>query len=220
MQIHDQLHNEVLRLTLEAGQTKHIVLLNPHNVQVEVRQMRHSALTMHVVSLDGQDSRIKLSVEQAEEGCELHLYGMGLLQGKQALDTVTRVHHTVGGGSSEQVLKYVLRDEAQGSFYGELKVLPDAQKTEAHQTNRNILLSPTARMRTMPQLEIYADDVKCSHGATTGQLDEQAIFYMQQRGVSRQSAQRLMLAAFLSDVLQGLPDDMREQIEKEIEEKL
>lgn len=211
-------------LTLKQGQEEHLVLVNPHNATLSVEQKAGSSLLLHVISLDGQDSTLDFSVRQGEEGCSTRLYGLGILSGKQQFGLTTRVHHAYqsanGNGFSDQLFKYVLLDEAQGSFYGELKVLPDAQKTEAHQTNRNILLSPHAKMQTRPQLEIYADDVKCSHGATTGQLDEQALFYMQQRGISRRSAQRLLLLSFLSEALNGLPDEMKERYLEEISGKL
>ena len=90
------------------------------------------------------------------------------------MTTETKVTHAVGGGRSEQLVKYVLDGQSKGRFVGELKIAPDAQEVEAHQTNRNILLSEEAEMRTQPQLEIYADDVKATHGASTGQLDERS----------------------------------------------
>lgn len=162
----------------------------------------------------------EIIVEHVGQGCRTRLYGMALLKGEQQAALTTRVLHTVGGGYSDQLFKFVLADRARGSFYGELKVQPDAQKTEAHQTNRNILLSPTAKMRTMPQLEIYADDVKCSHGATTGQLDSAALFYMQQRGISEASARRLLLVAFLSDVFSSLPESTASHLHQLIDEAL
>ena len=96
---------------------------------------------------------------------------------------------------------------------GDLKIAQDAQQTEAHQTNRNLLLSETAEMRTQPQLEIYADDVKATHGASTGQLDESALFYMQQRGIDKQKARQLLVNAFMKDVLNTISDEaLREQL--------
>jgi Fe-S cluster assembly protein SufD len=112
----------------------------------------------------------------------------------------------------------VLAGSSKASFKGELRILPDAQLVEAYQTNRNILRSRQAEMITEPQLEIYADDVKASHGATTGQLDESAIFYMQQRGISRDTAYRLLLGAFFDDVLSTIPDES--QREKLIEQSM
>ena len=132
--------------------------------------------------------------------------------------TATHVHHNVGGGESKQLIKFVLDENAKGEFFGELKIAPNAQKTEAHQTNRNLLLSDTAVMRTRPQLEIYADDVKATHGASTGQLDESALFYMQQRCLSEQTARRLLIGAFMKDVLETISDDaQREQLVQAID---
>ena len=109
----------------------------------------------------------------------------------------------------------MLADNARGRFIGDLKIAQDAQETEAHQTNRNLLLSETAEMRTQPQLEIYADDVKATHGASTGQLDESALFYMQQRGIDKQKARQLLVNAFMKDVIEVISDqysDVREQL--------
>lgn len=215
------INNTDLQLTLEAGQEEHFLLLDPQHVKLRIQQQEGSRLMLHSISLAPAESgTCELIVEQQAEGCETRLYGLALLKGEQKFDLVTRVLHNVGGGYSNQLFKFVLDDEAQGSFYGELKVLPDAQKTEAHQTNRNILLSRSAKIQTKPQLEIYADDVKCSHGATTGQLDSTALFYMQQRGISLASARRLLLAAFLGDVLQGLPEETAAQLEQQIDAAL
>jgi Fe-S cluster assembly protein SufD len=118
-------------------------------------------------------------------------------------------------------VKFVLDDKSKGTFKGELIIQPDAQQTEAYQTNRNILLSPQAEMLIEPQLEIYADDVKASHGATTGQLDESALFYMQQRCIDRETASKLLLQAFFDEVVSTLPnEEYREQILQQIQEIL
>lgn len=224
MKILDNIQHQQLSLTLNAGEKEHYVLLNPEDVQVNVIQKAGSSFTLHLITLSGADTHCEICVDQQEIGCETHLLGLGILRGKQQAHTITRVTHSypnaggrTQGGFSDQLFKYVLNDEAQGSFFGELKVLTDAQKTEAHQTNRNILISPTAKMTTKPQLEIYADDVKCSHGASTGQLDQQALFYMQQRGISLSSARRLLLAAFLAEVINALPEDLRDSISQQIE---
>jgi Fe-S cluster assembly protein SufD len=114
-----------------------------------------------------------------------------------------------------------LDDHANASFRGELKIQPDAQQTEAYQTNRNILLSRQAEMLTEPQLEIYADDVKASHGATTGQLDESALFYMQQRCLDRETASKLLLQAFFDEVVSTISDEsLKENITQQIQDIL
>jgi Fe-S cluster assembly protein SufD len=155
-------------------------------------------------------------VEQNGANCRTEIYAMGLLHDTQQAHLLTRVYHNIGGGYSSQILKFVLNDQTKGSFRGELKILPNAQQTEAYQTNRNILLSRQADMLTEPQLEIYADDVKASHGATTGQLDESALFYMQQRCISRDTATKLLLEAFFNEVISTLSDEQQEQIRETI----
>ena len=216
-----ELHNQTIALTLEAGQSAHYLLLNPAGGTLRIRQQAGSTLILHVITIAPDAcGPTEIIVEQAERGCTTLIYGLSLLKAQQEQDLTTRVWHQVGGGKSDQLLKFVLEDKARGSFFGELKVQPDAQQTEAHQTNRNILLSPTAKMATKPQLEIYADDVKCSHGATTGQLDTNALFYMQQRGLSLPQARQLLLAAFLEETLIGLPDSEADRFRTLIAENL
>jgi Fe-S cluster assembly protein SufD len=130
------------------------------------------------------------------------------LHGEENVTAETHVTHAVGGGTSNQLIKFVLDDNSRGRFIGDLKIAPDAQQTEAHQTNRNLLLSDTAEMRTQPQLEIYADDVQATHGASTGQLDESALFYMQQRGIDKQKARQLLVNAFMKEVLDKIPNSL------------
>ncbi|MBO4621954.1 MAG: SufD family Fe-S cluster assembly protein [Paludibacteraceae bacterium] len=210
-----------MELVLEAGTEKHMVLLSPENVTLRIRQLQGSQLTLHALMLSDANTHVNITVAQDEPGCSTHLYGLALTKGTQTVDLETHVLHNTGGGTSTQLFKNVLDDSSHASFYGELKVLPDAQKTEAFQTNRNILLSPKAKMRTRPQLEIYADDVKCSHGATTGQLDSNALFYLQQRGIPLDEARRLLLRAFFEDVILALKhsaiqEEIREQINKRL----
>ncbi|MBQ5379511.1 MAG: SufD family Fe-S cluster assembly protein, partial [Paludibacteraceae bacterium] len=157
--------------------------------------------------------RNSITIEQLGEGCETEIYALAFLHGEEKVTTETHVTHAVGGGTSNQLIKFVLDDNSRGHFVGELKINPNAQQTEAHQTNRNLLLSDSAEMRTQPQLEIYADDVKATHGASTGQLDESALFYMQQRGISKQKARQLLVSAFMKDVLNTISDEtLREQL--------
>ena len=178
-------------------------------------------LTVHLFCLE-KDADIRcnvlLDIEQAGEHAETYIYGLGILSGKQHISVHTRVRHSVPNGKSNQLLKFAVKDEAKGAFMGELIVAPHAQHTEALQTNRNVLLSPAATMQTQPQLEIYADDVKCSHGASTGQIDESALFYMQQRGIAPGEARRLLLAAFFHDVLTTLNEpSVEDRLQRKIE---
>jgi Fe-S cluster assembly protein SufD len=212
-------------ITLLPGQTRELVVVNDANVDWHIVQETGSVLKMHLLFLSKDELsahwQSKVTVEQNGAGCRTEIYGMSLLYGEQQAHIHTNVIHNVGGGYSSQVLKFVLDDKAKGSFIGELKIQPDAQKTEAYQTNRNILLSPTADMLTEPQLEIYADDVKASHGATTGQLDESALFYMQQRCIDREVASKLLLQAFFDEVVSTLSDEnIKEDILQKIQDIL
>lgn len=179
-------------------------------VHLQIDQEAGSHVKIHVIN-----APFSITVNQLEEGCQTEIYGLEHLHGEENVTAETHVTHAVGGGTSNQLIKFVLADNARGRFIGDLKIAPDAQQTEAHQTNRNLLLSETAQMRTQPQLEIYADDVKATHGASTGQLDESALFYMQQRGISKQKARQLLVNAFMKDVIEVISDqysDVREQL--------
>ena len=188
------------------------VFLNEPAVDLHITQEAGSRVKIYLLNIsessDYSEISNKLTIEQVGEGCETEIYALAYLKGKQAVTTGTHVKHAVGGGSSNQLIKFVLDDEARGRFIGDLKINQDAQKTEAHQTNRNLLLSETAEMRTQPQLEIYADDVQATHGASTGQLDESALFYMQQRGIDKQKARQLLVGAFMKEVLDKIPDSL------------
>lgn len=212
----------IQHITLSAGETREVVILNQPNAQYHFIQEEGSTLRLHILCLtDSQTAdeqwQSSITVEQNATNCRTQLYGMGLLHGTQQAHIRTAVLHNVGDGYSSQLFKFVLDDQAKGAFRGELKILPNAQQVEAYQTNRNILLSRQAEMLTEPQLEIYADDVKASHGATTGQLDESAIFYMQQRGIDRDTAAKLLLCAFFDEVLNTLSDtELQEKLVEKI----
>lgn len=171
-------------------------------------------LIIYVLCLDSAD--IDINVEQTVEGCSVTIYGLSYINSKDSAHVHTRVRHLASKGQSKQVIKFVLNGEAQGEFFGELYIAKDAQHVDAQQTNRNILLSRNVSMRTRPQLVIYADDVKASHGATTGQMDENALFYMQQRGISRDTAQQLLLQAFVKDVLPLSLDGISEHLQQRL----
>ena len=177
-------------------------------VNLCIEQEADSRVKIHVIN-----APFSISVTQLGEGCQTEIYGLEHLHGEENVKAETHVTHAVGGGTSTQLIKFVLEDNSRGRFIGDLKIAQDAQQTEAHQTNRNLLLSETAEMRTQPQLEIYADDVKATHGASTGQLDESALFYMQQRGIDKQKARQLLVNAFMKDVLNTISDEaLREQL--------
>ncbi len=216
----------VQHLHIAAGEHKHLVIahVSDETAQWRITQEKDSVLTIHLFCLEKDDDttcNALLDIEQVGEYAETYIYGLGVLTGKQQINVRTHVRHSVPNGKSSQLLKFAVKDNARAEFVGELIVAPNAQHTDARQTNRNVLLSPTATMHTQPQLEIYADDVKCSHGATTGQIDESALFYMQQRGIAPDEARRLLLTAFFHDVLTTLGEqEVEERIQRRIAEKL
>lgn len=175
------------------------------SVDLQIVQEADSFVKIHLLNFSSATNHV--TVEHRGTGCRTEIYGLAFLHGDDSVTTETHVHHLVGGGSSNQLIKFVLDDHAQGAFLGDLKIAPDAQQVEAHQTNRNLLLSDDAEMRTRPQLEIYADDVQATHGASTGQLDESALFYMQQRGIDKQKARQLLVNAFMKEVLDTISDE-------------
>lgn len=216
--------SNILHITISAGEKREFILINEPQVDWHIIQEAGSTLLLHVIVLPKpadktNQQQVTVTVEHVAKDCRTEIYGLGLLHNNQSCNIATRVLHQVGGGYSLQLIKFVLDDESKATFRGELKIMPDAQQVEAYQTNRNILLSRQAEITTEPQLEIYADDVKASHGATTGQLDESALFYMQQRCVGREAARKLLLCAFFDDILRTLPDErVQEQLLKQINE--
>ncbi|MEA2659172.1 MAG: Fe-S cluster assembly protein SufD [Candidatus Binatota bacterium] len=158
-------------------------------------------LTAHSVSLSGALLRNNVHIVLDGEGAECVLNGLYIADGKQHVDNFTEIEHAKPHGTSLELYKGILSGNAHGVFNGKIVVHKDAQKTDARQTNKNLLLSPDAVVNTKPQLEIYADDVKCSHGSTIGQLDPDAMFYLRSRGLGVDEARSLLSFAFASDVV-------------------
>lgn len=165
-----------------------------------IRQERDSRSKVAVLTLNGGKIRNEMEVDLQGEGADANLNGFYLLDKNQHVDNQVFVKHSVPNCTSNELFKGVLDDKATGIFNGYIYVAKDAQKTNAFQRNNNILMTADASIDTMPFLEIYADDVKCSHGATVGQLDEDAMFYLMQRGISRNDARLLLMYAFISEV--------------------
>lgn len=198
-------------MVLHKGEIFEHVFLNEPSLDLHIVQESGSCVKIHILNFSSAVNNIV--IEQTGKGCKTEVYGLAYLHGEERVKTETHVLHSVGEGVSNQLIKFVLDDNARGHFVGDLKIVKDAQKTEAHQTNRNLLLSETAEMRTQPQLEIYADDVQATHGASTGQLDESALFYMQQRGLSKEKARQLLVNAFMKEVIDAISDEaLREQL--------
>lgn len=156
------------------------------------------------ITLFNGNTRNEYWCEMNGEHAELHLLGMGIEDRDRVTDTVTMIRHNTPGCHSNELFKYTLDDNARGSFTGRIYVQEDAKGTEAYQSNRNLLGSDTARMMSKPQLEIYNDDVKCSHGTAIGQLDAMQLFYMRTRGLSEATARLLLKQAFMADVIDGV----------------
>lgn len=186
-----------------------------------VRQEEGSNVLINGITLMNGHTRNDYSIDVVGEHCETHLYGMAIAGATQHIDNHTDIRHTVGHCNSNELFKYILEDRARGAFSGKILVAPNAPRIEAYQGNRNICTSPEAKMYSKPQLEIYTDDVKCSHGSTIGQLDQEAIFYMQARGISRDEARMLLMQAFMSDVIatvrmESLKDRLRHLVDKRL----
>lgn len=158
-------------------------------------------LNLDFVVLPGESRDIDLRIDLMGPGAEVHLRGLYLCNADERVNFRILVHHRAPGCRSTQLFNGLAGGSAQVGFRGVIVVAPDAQQTEAYQENHNILLSDDARVETLPQLEIYADDVKCSHGATIGRLDEAALFYMRSRGIPEQEARALQALSFLSGVI-------------------
>lgn len=188
------------KIQYEAENTSHIST-------EQVSQDKDSTFTINTITLNGGLVRNNLNIEVIGENCETNLNGTYLLKGKQHVDNHTVVDHKVPNCNSNELYKGVIDDQATAVFNGKVFVRPDAQKINAFQSNGNVLMSDSATVNSKPELEIYADDVKCSHGSTTGQLDEEAIFYLRARGLSEKSARKLMVSAFIGDVLDKIDNE-------------
>lgn len=180
-----------------------------------------SRLTVNASSLTVGKTRNEYRVDLVGEHASAEIAGMAIADCSQVVDNSSLIRHLAPRCHSNQLFKYLLDDKAQGAFEGLIYVAKDAVLTEAYQNDRNLLASADARMHTAPQLEIYCDDVKCSHGAATGQLDRQALFYMQTRGVPYAEARMMLMQAFMTDVLdrvaiEGLRDRLRHLVERRL----
>ena len=165
-------------------------------------------LRMTFVALPGTTARLALEVEIAGPGCDVDIAGAYVCSGSDDLRMNLLVRHSVGGSTSRQLFKGLPGGEARVEFDGLIHIAPGAPKTEAHQESHSILLSPSAKVEARPQLEIYADDVICSHGCTSGFLNAEEEFYMRSRGIPEEVARRLQKLAFLAPVMRRLPEDL------------
>jgi Fe-S cluster assembly protein SufD len=200
-------------------------LQNQHNATTQVaglyiEQQENSKVQTNNLTLHAGVARNNIELKLAGAHAEGRAYGLYLLDKNQHVDNFSYIDHAVPDCFSDELFKGVLDDYAVGVFTGKIMVRPDAQHTYAYQSNNNLLLTSDAKINTKPQLEIYADDVKCSHGATVGQLDEAAMFYLRTRGISKEEATILLMYAFAYEVIEKIRvKPLREQIRDLVERR-
>ena len=187
------------KLELNCLEETHLKNVRISNVYID--QQKNSRVSHNIITLHNGVTRNKLDLTFSGEGSECFLNGCVVADKHQHVDSNTVINHSVGNCTSNQLYKYVLDDHAVGAFAGLVYVAKDAQKTLSHEVNQNLCASSTAHMYTQPMLEIYADDVQCNHGSTVGQLNDAALFYMQQRGIDKREAKLLLEFAFVNEVI-------------------
>ena len=202
------------RVQREADHGYHVGIL-------QIEQARSSSVTTHTISLGGRLDREEARAVLNGEGAEALLHGLYVIGGHQHVDNHTLIDHAKPHCASREVYKGVLDGHAGGVFNGKIAVRKDAQKTDSKQSNKNLLLSENATINTKPQLEIFADDVKCTHGATIGQIDAEAVFYLRSRGIGLEEARNLLIRAFANDILDRVKfEPLRSGLHKTLEAKL
>jgi Fe-S cluster assembly protein SufD len=187
-----------------------------NSVQVNTTQVnvqRYANYTTNTFTFNGAVVRNNLNIEIASELSEAHLNGLFISSGSKLIDNHTLVDHQMPNCQSNELYKGIAKDKSTGVFNGKIYVRKDAQKTNAYQSSKNILLSEDATINTKPQLEIYADDVKCSHGTSTGKVDEAALFYLKSRGIGDENARKLLLQAFAQEVMDKIEiEELKERV--------
>lgn len=227
MNLNRYLSNSVTEVFVGANASmEYYTLQNQHNNttsvnSVYIHQERDSTANTLFSTLHGGLIRNNLKFILDGENAESHMYGMAFLDRKQHVDNFTQVVHAKPNCESNQIYKNVLDDESSAAFAGRIHVVRDAQKTNAFQRNNNLLLTDKANMQTKPQLIIDADDVKCSHGATIGQIDEEALFYLRARGIEEKMARLMMMNAFTHEVIQQIKvEPLRDRIDDLVDKRL
>lgn len=186
-----------------------------------VRQDADSRFNHSNITLTNGFTRNSINVSLEGRGAETNICGLAIGDKEQHIDNHTLVDHRTGNCNSSELYKYILDEHSTGVFAGKMLIRPDAQQTNSQQTNRNLCLTNDAHMYAQPQLEIYADDVKCSHGSTVGQLDENALFYMQQRGIPADEARHLLMYAFAGEVIEHISiEALRDRLHMLVEKRL
>jgi Fe-S cluster assembly protein SufD len=219
--------NSVTEIVIGEGSgVDHYKLQNKDNDSTQItttyfKQNANSTLTSNVITLNGGLIRNNLFVNLDGKGCTASMNGVFLVDKEQHVDNFLAINHNESDSISHQLYKGILDDQAMGVFTGHILVQKDAQRTNAFQNNKNILLTDKATIHTQPHLEIYADDVKCSHGATVGQLDPDALFYMRSRGIRENTSRMLLMYAFAAEVINKIQiDPLRKQIDELVYRRL
>ena len=178
-----------------------------HVANVCVKQCKDSNFVSHNFSMGKKFARRDFNVELNESGANCNLFGLYFVDKENHIDHHTTIEHKEANCNSNEHYKGILSGKSTGVFNGRIHVHPDAQKTDAIQKNQNLLLSDDAIIHTKPELEIYADDVKCTHGATVGQLDEKGLFYLRTRGLNRKEAQQILMRAYVNEIIENVSDE-------------
>ena len=186
------------------------------DIEVQSGQRKDMVLLVY----PGVSCDIRLDVTLAGEGAQANIYGAYVCGGDERVKIAVDMHHDLPHCNSRQLFKGIAGGKSKVDFYGKIIVAQDAQRTEAYQENHNILLSDDAKVDTKPQLEIYADDVKCSHGATIGRLNEEEQFYMRSRGITLEDAKVLQMISFIAPVLEQIPEEEREIVAAHLEDAI
>ena len=198
-----------------------VIIVSDGQLTRKMEVMSGQRADMVLLVLPGVSCDVKLDVRLAGEGAEANIYGAYVCGGDEKVKISVDMHHDLPHCNSRQLFKSIASGASKVDFYGKIIVAQDAQRTEAYQENHNILLSDGAKVDTKPQLEIYADDVKCSHGATIGRLNEDEQFYMRSRGISLEDAKVLQMISFIAPVLENITDEsQRESIASEFEAQI
>ena len=198
-----------------------VIVVSEGNLARSIEVQPGQRKDMVLLILPGVSCDLKMDVILAGEGAEANIYGAYVCGSDEKVRIAVDMHHDHPHCNSRQLFKGIAGGTSKVDFYGKIIVAQDAQKTEAYQENHNILLSDGAKVDTKPQLEIYADDVKCSHGATIGRLNEEEQFYMRSRGISLEDAKVLQMISFIAPVIENIPDESRrEAMASEIESQI
>ncbi len=208
-----------LELTLERDARCEVLICGGGSGKLSATIHRGAYLKVTIVEVGDEDLGREFNIDLIEQGAECHLGGVSLLSGDRNVNVISNMRHSAENCRSEQNFRAVATDNSISRFSGLIYVARDAQQTVALQQSDNVTLSSTAKVFTDPQLEIYADDVKCNHGATVGKRNEEALFYMRQRGIAERDAQSLLLESFCYGVIEldGFDEDTIERVHSEIE---